>query len=92
MKKTFNLTHPKIKSARLADKARSDVKKYLKRELQKELPEGSSFWEFDCKFGPTAEKAKSLHVADIGKAIDQAEEQQLGSFYVEIIARAATAN
>jgi len=32
MKKTFNLTHPKIKPARLVEAVRRDVKKYLKRE------------------------------------------------------------
>ncbi|MBT5910990.1 MAG: hypothetical protein HOH25_14445, partial [Opitutae bacterium] len=61
MKKTFNLVHPKIKLARLVDAVRSDVKKYLKRERRKELPEGVDFWDFDCKFGPTAEQAKVIH-------------------------------
>ena len=87
MKKTFQLNHPKIKPARLIDAVRSDVKKYLKRERRRELPEGATFWNFDCKFGPTAEEAKVVHVADIGKCIDAAEAQQLDSFYVEILAR-----
>ena len=89
MKKTFKLTHPKIKYARLVDTVRRDVKKYIKRERRRELPEGSDFWDFDCKFGPTAEEAEEVRLADIGKRIDAAEEQQLKSFYVEIIARPA---
>ena len=32
MKKTFQLTHSKIKPARLIEAVRRDVKKYLKRE------------------------------------------------------------
>jgi hypothetical protein len=87
MKKIFNLVHPKIKFARLVDAVRSDVKKYLKRERRKELPEGVDFWDFDCKFGPTAEQAKVIHVAEIGKFIDAAEEEQLESFYMEILAK-----
>jgi len=89
MKKIFNLTHPKIKPARLADSARRDVKKYINRELRKELPEGADFWDFDCKFGPTAAEAKAVPATDIGKHITAAEEQQLESFYVEILAKPA---
>ena len=89
MKKTFKLTHPKIKTARLVESVRRDVRKYLKRERRKELPEGVDFWYFDCKFGPTEDEAKAVHVAEIGTYIGAAEEQQLESFYVEILAKPA---
>jgi len=89
MKKTFRLTHPKIKYARLVEAVRCDIKKYIKRERKKELPEGFNIWELDCKFGPTAEEAEAMHPAELGKQINAAEEQQLESFYVEILARAA---
>ncbi len=89
MKKTFRLTHPKIKFARLVDAVRRDVKKYVKRERKRELPEGFDFWDFDCKFGPTAEESEVIRLADIGTAINAAEEQQLESFYVEILAKPA---
>lgn len=87
MKKKFKITHPKIKAARLIESVRCDVRKYLKRERKKKLPEGVDFWDFKCKFGPTAEASEVIHVADIGKSIDAAEEQQLESFYVEIMAK-----
>jgi len=70
MKKTFKLTHPKIKFARLVDGVRSDVKKYLARERKKELPEGFDVWDFDCRVGLTAEAAKVVPVPELGKAID----------------------
>ena len=89
MKKMFKLTHPKIKVARLADSARSDARKYIKRERQKALPEGSDFWDFDCKFGSTAETAKVIHVAEISKYIAEAEAQNMESFYLEIMAKPA---
>lgn len=87
MKKTFKLTHPKIKVARLVESVRHDVSKYLKRERKKKLPKGADYWDFDCKFGPTAEESEVIHVADICKSIDAAEEQQLESFYLEILAK-----
>lgn len=89
MKKTFELKHPKIKYARLVDTVRRDVKKHIKRERNKQLPEDADFWNFDCKFGSTAEEAEVIRLADIGKCIDAAEAQQLELFYIEILSRAA---
>lgn len=87
MKKTFQLTHPKIKLARLVEAVKHDVKKYIKRERNKKLPEGVDFWDFDCKYGPTAEDAVEIHLSEINKRIDSAEEQQLESFYLEILVK-----
>jgi len=87
MKKTFKLTHPKIKVPRLVEAVKHDVKKYLRRERRKKLPEGVDFWDFDCKFGHTSEESRKIHLSEISKCIDDAEEQQLDSFYVEILAR-----
>jgi len=87
MKKTFTLTHPKIKAPRLFEAVKHDLKKYVKRERGKKLPDGVDFWDFDCKFGATAESAKKMHLAEFNKYIDEAEKQQLESFYVEILAK-----
>ncbi len=87
MKKTFKLTHPKIRVPRLVEAIKHDVRKYLKRERKKKLPEGVDFWDFDCKFGNTAEESKKIHLSEIFKFIDNAEEQRLDSFYVEILAK-----
>ena len=88
MKKTFVISHPKIKVARLFEAAKHDVKKYLKRERNKERPEDVDFWDFDCKYGHTEQEAKVIHVSQINKCIDEAEQLQLGSFYLEILAKA----
>lgn len=87
MKKTFKLTHPKIKYPRLIESARHDVKKYVKRERNKVLPEGADFWDFGCRFGNTEEDAAEIHLAEISKCIDQVERKQLESFYLEILAK-----
>ncbi len=88
MKKTFKLIHPKIKYARLVEAVKHDVRKYLKRERRKELPDGVDFWDFDCRFGDTESEAKTVHVAEICPLIDDAETRELESFYVEILAKA----
>ena len=87
MKKTYSLIHPKIKVPRLVDSIKHDVRKYLKRERRKKLPEGADYWDFDCKFGSTEDDAKVVHVAEISKSIDSALDQELDSFYVEILAK-----
>ena len=87
MKKTFQLTHPKIKRDRLVEAVKHEVKKYIKRERNKKLLEGVDFWDFDCKFGPTTENPEEIHLSAINKCIDSAEAQQLESFYLEILAK-----
>jgi len=88
MKKTFKLTHPKTKYARLVDAVRSEIKRYIKRERKKVFPNGFDTWDFDCKFGATTDEAIALDVTEIAQAINDAEIQHLESFYVEILAKA----
>ncbi len=87
MKKIFAVTHPKIKVARLFESVKRELKKYVKRERGKKLPAGVDFWDFDCKFGATAESARKIHLTEFNTFIDGAENQQLESFYVEILAK-----
>ena len=87
MKKIYKLTHPKIRVDRLVEAVKHDVKKYIKRERNKKLPEGVDFWDFDCKYGATAEDSQEIHLSEINKYIDQAEAQQLESFYLEIMVK-----
>mgnify|MGYP000211515591 CR=1 FL=1 len=89
MKKTFVLTHPKIKVPRLFEAAKSDVKKYFKRERNKKLPSGADFWDFDCRFGKTEAEAEDVMISEINAQISEVEAQGLASFYLEIIARPA---
>ncbi len=88
MRKTFRLTHPKMKVARIVESIKHDVKKYLKRERKKELPEGADFWDFNCKFGVNAEESETIHLSEINKLIDEAQKNGLESFYLEILAKA----
>lgn len=87
MKKTFELTHPKIKLARRVDAVKHEIKKYLKRERKKALPAGADYWDFDCRFGNTEAEADVIKIADINKRIDQTQVDGLTSFYVEILAK-----
>ncbi len=92
MKKIFQISHPKIKTARLFEGVKYEVRKYIKRETRKQLPAGVDYWDFDCKYGKTESDAEVIHVSQINKHIDQAEQQGLTTFYVEIIAKEGIRN
>ena len=87
MKKTFSLVHEKLKTPRVVDSIKHEVKKYLKRERNKNLPEGADFWDFDCKYGESEDVAETIHVSAINKHISEAENAKLTRFYLEIIAK-----
>ncbi len=87
MKKTFKLTHPKIKLPRLVEAIKYEVKKYIKRERRKTLPQDVDFWDFDCRFGVDEATSEVIHLSEINKYISQAEAKQLESFYLEILVK-----
>jgi len=87
MKKTFKMTHPKIKVPRLVEAIKYEVKKYIKRERRKPLPDNVDFWDFDCRYGADEASSEVIHLSAINKSVSQAEAEQLESFYLEILAK-----
>ena len=87
MKKTFKMTHPKIKVPRLVEAIKYEVKKYIRRERGKTLPPDVDFWDFDCRYGVDETSSEVIHLSAINKSISQAESEQLESFYLEILAK-----
>ena len=87
MKKTFKMTHAKIKVPRLVEAIKYEVKKYIRRERKKTLPPDVDYWDFDCRFGVDEASSDVLHLSAINKSISQAELNQLESFYLEILAK-----
>jgi len=90
MKKTFALSHPKISYQRLIESAKNDVKKHIKAERNKALPENADFWGFNCKFGQTESNARVIHEGDINSNISTAQSQHWKSFYLEVVATPKT--
>lgn len=88
MKKTFSLKHDKIKRPRLVESIKNELKKYIKRERNKSLPENYDYWDFDCKYGNTNNDAQNIHLSELNTYIDKAEQLNLESFYLEILVKA----
>lgn len=88
MKKVFKLTDDKKKPERLLEAIKHDLKKYMKRERSKKLPEGATFWDFACKFGPSEDKAEAVTVLELNKSLDAAVAAKETQCYVEVMAQA----
>ena len=86
MKKTFQLHVEGKHPDRVLDAIKHEIRKYLKRERRRDLPTGVDYWDFDCKFGLSADVAETVHVANLIACIDAAVQAQATSFYVEILA------
>ena len=87
MKKTFSLEVAGNQPARVLEQIHHDIRKYLKRERRKTLPEGVDFWDFDCRVGADQDQAETVHVAEITSAINSAPEKSWSAIYIEILAK-----
>ncbi len=84
MKKTFPLQAAGKDDARVRDKVRHEVNKYVRRCRRKEVPEGFAQWEFACKVGASADAAESKPLKDVASAIDTVAEAGSTVVYLEI--------
>ena len=89
MRKTIQLTHPRHKPPQALAAVKNTIRKYVKRERRKELPEDMDFWDFECRVGADEDSAESTHVNDVTKQIDALAEKGAVEVYVEILARPA---
>ena len=87
MKKTFQLHIEGRHPDRLVEAIKHEIRKYIRRERRRDLPEGADFWDFDCKFGASADDASVIHLAEITARIDTTVREGGQQFYVEILAR-----
>jgi len=86
MKKTFPLHAPGKAAPRVVEGIKHDVRKYVKRERRKTLPEGFTQWDFNCRIGLTADTAEARAIDDVAAAIDAIAATDALAVYVEILA------
>lgn len=87
MRQTFPFEHPRHKPQQALDALKYRIRKYLKRERRKALPEGADFWDFDCRMGPSEDEAAPVHVSQITAGIDALAAEGRTHVYVEILAK-----
>ena len=87
MKKVFVLKVEGKNRDRLLDASKHDIRKYVKRERAKTLPEGADFLDFDCKVGVSRDAVAPVHFAEIMTAVDGLVKDGADQFYVEITSK-----
>jgi hypothetical protein len=87
VKKTFNLNIEGKNRDRVLDATKHEIRKYVKRQRRVPLPDGVDFWDFDCKFGASAELAVVVHFATITALIDAVAAEGGDAFYLELLAK-----
>ena len=87
LKKTYSLQVEGKNRDRLLDASKHDIRKYVKRERSKPLPDGVNFWDFDCKLGFSPAESVSIHFAALMPAIDTLLADGNHQFYVEVVAK-----
>ncbi len=87
MKKSFPFEVPPHKPPRVVESIKNDVRKYIKRERRKKLPEDVDFWDFDCRTGQDSDTATSVHVEEVTSAIDKASAESWPVIFIEILSK-----
>lgn len=89
MRKIFQLHVEGKNRDRVLDAVKHEIRKYIKRERRRDLPEGADFWDFDCRFGRIKEAAEVAHLSALTGLINEVAAEGGEQFYVEIIAKPA---
>ncbi|MDB5730438.1 MAG: hypothetical protein JWQ03_333 [Variovorax sp.] len=87
MKKTFLLHVDGKNPDRVLEAVKHEIRKYIRRERRRELPQGADYWDFDCKFGATPETAEPVHLSALTASIDAVAQAAGPQFHVEILAK-----
>ncbi len=86
MKKRFELVTSNKEPQRVLEAVKNEIRKYIKREKRKPLPEGLDIWNIDCRFAKDEEEPQKILFQDITKCLDEAASSDAKSIYIELIA------
>jgi len=89
MKKVYKLTDDKKHEDRVLEAVKNDIRKYVKREKKKDLPDKKlMYWDFDCKIGANKDDAKVVVYEELIKGVDAVKATGATEVYVEVLAKA----
>lgn len=89
MRKTYPLQIEGRHPDRVLEAVKHDIRKYIKRERRRDLPEGMDFWDFDCRLGADKDSAQTVHVAALIERVDETVAAGATQIYAEVLARPA---
>lgn len=89
MRKTYSFQAEGRHPDRVLEAVKHDIRKYLKRERRRDLPEGADFWDFDCRIGADKDSAEGVLLSALIARVDAIAKGGATEAYVEVLARAA---
>lgn len=87
MRKTFPLRVEGRNNDRVLDAVKHEIRKYIRRERRRDLPEGADFWDFDCRFGRSKDDATVVHLSALTGLVNEVASGGGAQLYVEILAK-----
>ncbi len=87
MRQTFTFAESTHKPQQALAALKNRVRKYVKRERRKALPEGVDYWDFDCKIGETEQTATDVHISEVTNLIEAVFDAGDPTVYVQIISK-----
>ncbi len=84
MKKLFPLHHPGKADARVLDAIKHEVRKYVRRELNKTHPDGAKRRSFTCNVGTSAADTEECALKSVSAAIDRVAQSGADQVYIAI--------
>ncbi len=91
MRKTYQLNLEGKNRDRLLESSKHDIRKYIRRERRKDLPEGADYWDFDMRFGVDEASAVALPPAELIRSINALVADGGDQFFVEILRKPGSA-
>jgi hypothetical protein len=85
--KTFTIKEDGKNSDRLVEDVKHQIRKYIKREKRKKLPEKARCWYFDCRFAREGEEFKVIEFKNITENVDISAKSEDCSFQIEILSK-----
>jgi Family of unknown function (DUF6172) len=89
MRKTFPLRVEGKHPERVLEAVKHEIRKYIKRERRRDVPQGADFWDFDCQFGADEDTAAAMAPAALTAALDALALAGGEQCYVELLAKPA---
>lgn len=84
MNKSFRLISENKKPERQVEAVKHEIKKYIARERRKDLPEGTTQWNFDCQIGESSDRLTAIKISEINSRIDGMVSEGKEEFYLHL--------
>jgi hypothetical protein len=85
MNKSYKLIEEKRNKDRVVESIKYEIRKYIKREKNKPLPEDVDFWKLECKISKDSDELAFVEFQNLIRTIDILVLEEAESLNIEIL-------